>query len=85
MFNTSYDGGTQTFLHPCCIQISLSTLEVAMEALKLFFVTLNNVSKFFFPSCPDDRMNYGVFLDEMTSILLLDTLLKRGELVAGAR
>jgi hypothetical protein len=36
-------------------------------------------------SCLDDRTNYGIFLDEVTSLLLLDSLLERGELLAGAR
>jgi len=33
----------------------------------------------------DDRMNYGVFLDEYSSILALDRLLEKGEVRAAAR
>jgi len=33
----------------------------------------------------DDRMNYGLFLDEYTSILALDEILERGDLKAAAR
>jgi len=33
----------------------------------------------------DDRINYGLFLDEYTTILLLDQLLEEGRLVEGAR
>ena len=33
----------------------------------------------------EDRLNYGLFLDQFTTILLLDTCLDRGRLMEGAR
>ena len=33
----------------------------------------------------EDRLNYGLFLDQYTTILLLDTCLDRGRLLEGAR
>ena len=33
----------------------------------------------------EDRLNYGLFLDQFTTILLLDTCLDRGRLLEGAR
>merc|ERR1719481_936743 len=33
----------------------------------------------------DDRLNYGLFLDSYTAVLLLDFLLEKGELAGGAR
>merc|ERR1719348_1303352 len=33
----------------------------------------------------DDRLNYGLFLDSYTAVLLLDFLIERGELAGGAR
>jgi len=33
----------------------------------------------------DDRMNYGLFLDDYTTVLLLDQMLEKGKLVEGAR
>jgi len=82
--NSSQAENMEELLHklrrtPHTVHTLVSTHHAAIRAMLDFGVTENLVRML------DDRMNYGVFFDEYSALLVLSKLLESGDYHAGAR